>query len=289
MFISFYGIFSIARADAEIHKVNIVSAENVYGEVAKQLGGPYVTVVNVLNNPNQDPHMFSVTPSTVKAITASDIVIYNGADYDAWVKPLLATKSKRNRQVIVVADLMGIKAGANPHIWYIPETIPKFAKHLVTLLKQYNPQYHQYFDQQLKNFNQRYSDIFNAVKQLNHQFKGIPVIATEPVFNYMAQKIGLKMMGDKFQESIMNDEQPSVFAIQQFEDDLHHHKVRLLIYNNQVSNPLTQRMQTIAKQEGIPVVGVSEMLPQDKTYEQWMMRELKAVGKALGVGNVNTP
>jgi zinc/manganese transport system substrate-binding protein len=35
-----------------------------------------------MSNPDQDPHLFETTPSTVRQIAAAQVVILNGADYD---------------------------------------------------------------------------------------------------------------------------------------------------------------------------------------------------------------
>ncbi len=47
-----------AAAQAPAQPVQIVAAENFYGDVAKQLGGAHVSVTSILSNPDQDPHLF---------------------------------------------------------------------------------------------------------------------------------------------------------------------------------------------------------------------------------------
>lgn len=89
------------------------------------------------------------------------------------------------------------------------------------------------------------------------------------------------MHGEALQINIMNDSPPSISQIKSFEDDLTQHKVCLLIYNNQVINPLTKHMQEMAVKESIPVMGVSEMLPSGESYVQWMMAELNELENAL--------
>jgi zinc/manganese transport system substrate-binding protein len=97
----------------------------------------------------------------------------------------------------------------------------------------------------------------------------------------MAKSLGIQMHGETFQISMMNDVPPTVSQIEQFTDDLQHHTVKILIYNNQVIDPLTQRMRSLAEKEGIPVVGVSEMLPRDVTYIEWMKNQLTNLENAL--------
>lgn len=261
--------------------INVVAAENIYGSVATELGGPYVNVVSILNKPSQDPHLFTTTPSIAKTVSRADIIIYNGANYDPWINSILAIESQKRRHIIDVAALINVKPGNNPHIWYLPTTIPYFAKTFVALLAQNDPQHQLYYEKQLNRFNNEYQVIFQKIEQLKHDFQNIPVIATEPVFGYMAKSIGLKMHAEDFQISMMNDVPPSVSEIKKFEDDLYHHAVRILIFNKQVINPLTEHMLAIAKKEKIPVVGVSEMIPPGMTYIQWIMQELNELENAL--------
>ena len=278
IFISIYFAIIPMRANALI---NIVAAENTYGEVAKELGGPYVNVISILNNPSQDPHLFTTTPSTAKALTLADIVIYNGADYDPWITSILTMEGQKKRIIINVADLMHIKSGENPHIWYLPTTMPIFAKQLATTMIQIDREHAQYYEIQLKQFNHNYQIVFEKIKRLKQRFQNTPVIATEPVFGYLAKSIGLKMHGEGFQINMMNDATPTVSQVKSFEDDLTRHTVRLLIYNNQVINPLTEHMRNIAKQEKIPVLGVSEMISPGLTFTQWIVTALSELEKAL--------
>ena len=108
-------------------KIAVVAAENFYGDVAQQIGGDRVSVVSILSNPDQDPHLFETSPAVVRQIAAAQIVIYNGADYDPWMEKLLKVTPKPGRVVIVAADLMHKKAGDNPHLWYDPPTMPAVA------------------------------------------------------------------------------------------------------------------------------------------------------------------
>ena len=66
------------------------------------------------------------------------------------------------------------------------------------------------------------------------------------------------------------DAEPNASDIAAFENDLKGHKVKVMLYNAQASEPAVQRLVQIAKDENIPVVGVSETEPADTSYQQWM-------------------
>src|SRR5664279_3660174 len=98
-------------------KLAVVAAENFYGDVARQIGGTGVDVASIMNNPDQDPHLFETTPGVVRQIADAKIAIANGADYDPWIEKLLAAAPQPSRKVIIAADLMHRQAGDNPHFW----------------------------------------------------------------------------------------------------------------------------------------------------------------------------
>ncbi len=119
--------------------ITIIAAENFYGDVAQQIAGPDVTVSSILSNPDQDPHEFEASPSVARGLSAASIVVYNGADYDPWMGPLLSASEAPNRVVITIADLLGRKPGDNPHLWYDPQAIPDLTARLINVLAQKDP------------------------------------------------------------------------------------------------------------------------------------------------------
>ncbi len=261
--------------------VHIVAAENFYGRIGEQIGGNYAQVTSILNNPQQDPHLFSSNPATARAVADADIIIYNGLGYDSWINNLIASAQSKNSHIINASSLTGKKMGDNPHIWYDPKTMLAVANRLATQLGQLDPAHQPYFQEQLSVFTNNYQALEKKIQQLQKQYRGTAVIATEPVFNDMADALGLVMQGRGFQLSIMNDTEPAVSDVRDFENKLTQHQVKVLIFNNQVTNPATDRMQKIAQKAGIPVVGVSETEPLNQDYFSWMSNQLNALERAL--------
>lgn len=287
LFITVATIVSSASANisqpAKPFPLQIVAAENFYGQIAQQIGGKYVAVTSILNNPNQDPHLFSNSPSTATMVANAQVIIYNGLGYDSWIEHLISVNPK-NKTIINVAELIDRKIGDNPHIWYQPQTMLVYATFLAGELTKLLPEHAHYFQQQLLNFKQHYELLNRQIAQLKKQYQGTPVIATEPVFNYLAEILGFKIYGRDYQLSIMNETEPTATQIKDFEEKLRQHQVKLLIYNNQVSNPSTQRMRKLAEQYGIPTIGVHETKPPNKSYLNWIMLELSRLQHTLEKG-----
>jgi zinc/manganese transport system substrate-binding protein len=272
-------------------KIPVVAAENFYGDVVKQLGGDRVDVTSILSNPDQDPHLFEASPKTARALQHASLVVYNGADYDPWMAKLLAASTGKNgtngamRTTIVAAELTGKKSGDNPHLWYDPATMPKVARAVNEALVAADAAHKSAYDANLAKFLASLKPMDTKVAELHGRYAGTPVTATEPVFGYMSDALGLAMRNARFQMAAMNDTEASAADIAAFERDLREKRVRVLIYNSQATEALTKRMLKLAQQSNVPTVSVTETQPAGSTYQTWMLRQLDALGAALEKGN----
>jgi zinc/manganese transport system substrate-binding protein len=261
--------------------IQIIAAENFYGSVAEQIGGHYVQVTSILNQPDQDPHLFNLTPRVAKVLERGNLIIYNGLGYDAWIQNLLSVGSNTTRTLICVADLIHKKEGDNPHIWYDPDTMPILAKVLSNFLIKTDAKHRKEYQANYQRFIAQQQNLRQLIERIKAQHKGISVIATEPVFGYMARALDFRMKGTPFQYSMMNSVDPSPKQVQDFEHDLQQHQVKLVFYNLQVSSPLVLHLLQQARLFGIPILGVTETQPMRTTYYQWMQGQLKQVEQAL--------
>jgi zinc/manganese transport system substrate-binding protein len=266
-------------------KITVVAAENFYGDIARQIGGDRVEVASIMNNPDQDPHLFETTPAVVRQLAGAPIVILNGANYDPWMDKLLAAAPRQGRTVINAAQLTGRKPGDNPHLWYDPATMPAVATALAETLAKADSTHASDYATRLKTTLAALARVTQRVAQLKAKHAGAAVTATEPVFGPMTEALGLTMRNQRFQLAMMNDTEPSARDVAAFESDLKEHKVKVLIYNSQVSEKLTERLRDIAGKAKVPVVGVTETMPANVSFQDWVLVELDALDKALSGPN----
>jgi zinc/manganese transport system substrate-binding protein len=185
------------------------------------------------------------------------------------------------RASIVVADLIGAREGDNPHIWYLPATMGKYAMKLTDLLIARDPQHADEYGKRLADFLSALKQLIDRIESLTNKVSGTDVIATEPVFGYMAVQLHFKMHAMDFQNHVMNNVEPTAQETEEFENLLKQHEVKILFYNGQASDPIADRMKDIATTAGVPVVGVTETEPANTTYVSWMLAQLDEVEKAL--------
>jgi zinc/manganese transport system substrate-binding protein len=276
-------VFVAATMGCSSAELKIVAAENFYGGVAQQIVGNNATVTSILTNPNQDPHEFTSSAETAKSVADADVVIYSGISYDPWMEKLLGTRGRPNRVVIKVSDLVGAKEGDNPHIWYAPKTMPTLGARLVEVLSKIDPSEAADDQKRLDAFKASMKAELNEIAALRATTTGVEVTATEPVFGYMADALGFKMLNYDFQVKIMNDAEPTADETASFQKSLTSKRAKILFYNSQVTDPTTERIQELARSAGIPIVGVTETQPPEQSsYVQWMMHELDGVRAAVG-------
>ena len=275
-------VLALAISGARAEPIKIVAAERVYGGIAEQIGGTNVAVISILIHPNQDPHEFEANAATARAIADARLVIYNGAGYDPWAMKLLSASKSPSREVIEVAGLVHKKAGANPHVWYETAAISALAETLAAKLKQLDPAHAFDYAGRLAAFESSMGPLRQRIATLRAKYAGTPVTATEPVFDYMADALGLTMRNGRFQLAVMNGTEPSAAAIAAFETDLRTRAVKVLLYNTQTGQALAEHMRTLASQAGVPVVAITETAPAGKSYQEWMASQLDALDRALG-------
>ena len=271
-------------APAFADPVKVVAAENFYGDIASQIGGANVAVTSILSNPDDDPHLFEASPDTAKALTDARIVIVNGVDYDPWMEKLLSAHNAPGRKEIVVGALVGHKAGDNPHLWYDPAYMKAAAKALVADLIAVDPAHKADYEQGHAKFLDSLKPLDEKIATMRKSYAGQPVTASEPVFGYQAGLIGLKVHNEKYALAIMNNAEPTPAEVAAFENDLKGKKVKAMLYNAQASEPAVGKLVQLAKDNNIPVVGVSETEPANSTYQDWMLGQLNALDKALSGG-----
>ena len=275
-------LLAAARTCPAQPPLRVVAAESVYGDVARQVGGNDLAVTSILTNPDQDPHLFEVSPSVARAVADAQIVISNGLDYDPWMDRLLASTQAPGRQSIVVGELAGLKPGANPHVWYDVDAVLALARRLAGLCAAADEAHAADYAGGLQRFTGSVAPLRARILALRARLAGVQVVATEPVFGVMTASLGMVSRDQRFQRSVMNETEASAGDVAALEDDLRSHRTRLLIYNRQATDTVADRMKSIAIEAGVPVLGVSETEPVGTSYQTWLSGELDGLERALG-------
>jgi zinc/manganese transport system substrate-binding protein len=272
---------------ADPGQIVAVGAENEYANVISQIGGKYVAVTAIESNPNTDPHSFEASPSVAEVVGAAQLVVQNGLGYDTYMDKIEAAQPSSSRRVIDVQKLLGLPdSTANPHLWYDPRTMPAVARMIERDLAAIQPAHASYFAANEGRFEAALNPWYAALKVFSTRYPHTPVAVTEPVGDYVLQAVGAKIETPfSLQADVMNgiDLAPQDVTLQQ--QLLSHHRVKVLLYNQQVTDAVTQSFLATARHSGVPVVGVYETMPvPGYDYQSWMLAEVHAVEAAVAHG-----
>jgi zinc/manganese transport system substrate-binding protein len=213
--------------------------------------------------------------------------VQNGVGYDGFMSKIEQADASSSRKVIDVQNLLGLPDSTpNPHLWYKPTTMPAVAAAIESDLAALDPSHAAYFKANLATFNSSLGAWNSAISALKSKYAGDGVATTEPVADYLLQAAGIDNLTPwAFQADIMNGVDPAPQAITAQMALFAQHKVKVFVYNQQVTDSLTESLLTLAHQNGIPVVGVYETMPTPGyDYQEWMLAEVSALNNAFGAG-----
>jgi zinc/manganese transport system substrate-binding protein len=271
-------------------RIVAVGAENQYADVIGQVGGKYVAVTAIMSNPNTDPHTFEASAQVANTVSTAQLVVQNGVGYDTFMNTIEAAQANAGRKVIDVQNLLGLPDSTpNPHLWYKPGTMTAVANAVAADLAELQPAHANYFKANAAAFDRSLTAWMSAIASFKASHPGTPVATTEPVADYMLQAVGADNMTPwPLQADIMNGTDPSAQDVATQRELFTDHKVKVFLYNQQVTDSLTESFIQLAQQNGIPVVGVYETMPTPGyDYQSWMLDEVHALDDAV-VSKVST-
>ena len=249
------------------HQVDIITSTNIYANIAKNIVGKHGKVEAVINNGDTDPHDFEPTTGSAKKIANANIVIANGLGYDSWMTNLA---NANDIHVTKVGEqLMGLKQGDNPHIWYNLDMPQKYVAYLVKKASQIDPKHAPYF----KNNAKMYLNKINTIKKLTDKIDGQkakPVYVSEPVFDYALERCHFKIGNHAFEEAVENETDPNAKVVHKMQMDIKQRKIAFFVNNIQASSSTVNNMVNLAKRSDVPVLDVRETMPNGVSYYHWM-------------------
>ena len=254
------------NSTSQSNKISIVTTTNVYSDIAKNIVGKYGTATAIIDKSSVDPHDFDPTTADAKKVAQANIIVANGLGYDSWMNKL--AKSVDKKPVLVGEDLMGLKSGDNPHIWYNLDMPTKYVDYLVKRLSKLDKKHAAYF----KENGEKYLAKIDKIKQLAQANKGDqkPVFVSEPVFDYALQEAGQKIGDKEFDEAIENGTDPSPKTINEMNNSIKQKKIAFFVNNTQASSSTVKSFVKLAKKNNVPVLNVRETIPNNTTYLAWM-------------------
>ncbi len=263
-------------------RIAVVASTNVWGSVARAVGGDRVGVRSLIDDAAGDPHAHPDRPADAAAIAGADLVVYNGGGYDDFFTELVDAAGGDARRVDAFA-VSGHADGANEHVWYDLPTVRKVADRIAADLGAIDPAHRDTYTANASSFGTEVGDLAARAEQIGATSPGAKVVATEPVAHYLLDAVGLTdVTPPEFSEAVEEETDPPLSVVARTTDLISGRKVVMLVSNAQTRTAITDALAETAKEAGVPVVTVTETLPQGVTgYVEWMTSQLDALAGAL--------
>jgi zinc/manganese transport system substrate-binding protein len=265
--------------------VRVVASTDVYGDIAKQVGGTSVQVTSILTDPNQDPHGFEADAKVQLAISKAQLIIENGGGYDDFVDTMRNSTSSKAPLInaVKLSGFTEVDGDLNEHVFYDYPTMTKVANAIAAELAKAEPSKSADFFAGAAKFKQSMTTLEAETAALKATHAGEPVAYTEPVPGYLFDAIGLKnVTPPAFSHAVEEGNDVPPAALNDTLKLLSSKGVTLLAFNEQASSPEATQAQKAAEKAGVPVIPVTETLPEGKGYVAWQQSNIDAVKAALG-------
>ncbi|MGI8863163.1 MAG: metal ABC transporter solute-binding protein, Zn/Mn family [Solirubrobacteraceae bacterium] len=265
-------------------RLEIVAAESFWGSIASQLAGDRATVHSVIVDPAQDPHSYEPVPADARALATAQLVIVTGTGYDTWAQRLLSANPAPRRLELDVGQLLGLTTGDNPHRWYSPTDVEAVANAITSKLERLQPESRAYFSQRRSAVEHTALAAYHAlINRIRARYAGMPVGASESIFALLAPSLGLRLLTPpSFMKAITEGTDVSARDTIQTQRQIAAHQIKVWVYNAQNATPQVQRLNALARAQGVPIATITETLsPASSSFQQWQVSELNALSRAL--------
>lgn len=260
--------------------IEVVASVNQWGTVAKTLGGGNVNVTSIINSTNVDAHDYEPTTSDIAKLQKAQVIIVNGAGYDAW-----AVKAAQSAKATVVnaAEVGGVKDGDNPHVWFSADVRKAVAQAITEAYEQADAAKRSDFDKLHDQWKSEENNVESKIAEVKQKSDGLAYAATESVASYLAEDMGLTdATPSGYVRATANESEPTPTDIKQFTDALKSGEIKLLIVNTQEESELTSKITDAAKSASVPMVELTEQMPERyDSLTAWMEGLVDAFSKAI--------
>lgn len=260
-------------------RIPVVASTDAWGSVVSAIGGDRVKVTSLIDGPAVDPHSYESKASDGLDVSESKLFVYNGGGYDAFADDL--AKQGDGVATINAFSLHRAKdSDDNEHVWYDLPTVRRVAAAIADQLSTVDSKGAKTYRANLKRFD---DGLAKESAKAGKIAKDHTVIATEPVAHYLLREAGLADATPEQFVKAIEDETDVPAAVQhQVLELIDQRRVDAVINNPQTSDVITGKVVDEAKKNHIPVVDVTETLPDGvHGYLPWIGRELAGIAAAV--------
>ncbi|MFJ6677875.1 metal ABC transporter solute-binding protein, Zn/Mn family [Microbacterium sp. NPDC091382] len=292
--------------------LKVVASTNVYGSIAEAIGGKDVQVTSIISSMSQDPHSYEASARDQLTVSQADLVIENGAGYDAFLDGLIEASGTKAPVITAVEyshDYPGNEGhseqthaegeghdhaedgdhaghdhieGFNEHVWYDPHTVEHVAEEIAHELGELDAAKADTFEANAKKLIDGIAGLETSLEKLSAAHAGEKIFVTEPVPLYLTAAAGLEnATPEAFSEAVEEGQDVPPATLLEATKILDSGEVRAVIVNAQTGGAETAEVVKLAEKNDIPVLKFTEILPDGLTYVEWMQKNIDELAGTL--------
>lgn len=284
MLLGVAGCGSTGQQASGNERLTVVASTTVWGSVARTVAGDAADVKSIISDPTADPHSYESKPTDAAEVANADLVVFNGGGYDDFMSKIL--QDAGNKPTVEAFALESHKpadgALPNEHVWYDLPVVQNVAQQVAEKLGQLNPGQAQQFTARAQEFRTEIDGLAGKLSSIAQAHAGQRVVMTEPVAQYLITAAGLTdATPPDFLKAVEEEKDPPAAAVAATKDLFTQRQVRALVYNPQTETPVTSQLRTASEAARIPVVTMTETLPENTDYRGWMSGQIDGLSAAL--------
>ncbi|NYJ74535.1 metal ABC transporter solute-binding protein, Zn/Mn family [Allobranchiibius huperziae] len=265
-------------------KVQVWTSTDVWGSVARYVGGERAQVTSAITSPSQDPHDYESTARDKLAVRKSAVAVYNGGGYDDWAQKLVTGDS--GTTAVDAVTVSGLDHGHDPsfneHVfWSLPTSI-KVADVLAADLAKADPAHAAYFRANARSFATKIGALTTRARSIGVAHPHLSALMTEPVVGYLLSTAGIADGTPATYREQSEADSVSAVALRAATTAISTKRVQLVTLNAQTSDATSAVLQNAADKVGVPVVQVYETFPAgEHDYLNWVLSCITTLQRAL--------
>ncbi len=274
---------SPAQQSGGNERLTVVTSTDVWASVARAVAGDGAEVKSIINDPSADPHAYESKPADAAEVTNADLVVFNGGGYDEFMPEILQPAGdKTTIEAFALKEKPADGSPVNEHVWYDLPVVQEVAQRIAEELGQLDPAQASQFTARAQTFATELDGLENELSDIARSHSGQQVAMTEPVAEYLVTAAGLTdATPPEFLEAVEEETDPPAAAVAATEELFAQHQVQALVYNPQAETPVTSQIRAASEAARIPVVTMTETLPEDTDYQGWMSGQIDTLSTAL--------
>ena len=291
--------------EGEMGKIKVVTSTNVWASVVEIVGGEWVEVTAIIDDPMQDPHSYEASARDQLAVSEADLVIANGGGYDDFLTQLVEA-SDGERIFLKLVEGEHIHAGeahagdahagdahteehghdhehGNEHIWYELEMVAKAADMIRESIVELRPESASAITEKYDFFIAELANLEIRIEAVREKIQGTGFLATEGVGNLLLEDAGFtNQTPQALADAVEEETEVPATALKRAQDLLRNGLISLMVVNQQVSDPVSEQLEKLAVREGVPVLKLSELITDpNQDYLDWMASILDQLQEAV--------